>query len=77
MKEVTGDVERNDEQDDTLTNHTVRTLAWKNLHVEATASRTSPHAILSGVDGLVSAGNHHEELFMSSTEILTKGTCWH
>ena len=76
MKEATGDVERNDGEDDTLTNDTVRALAWKNLYVEATASRSSPHTILSSVDGLVLAGKHHEEIFVSSTEILTKGTCW-
>lgn len=75
MKEATGDIERNDEQDDTLTNHTVCALTWKNLYVEATASRSSPHTILSGVDGLVSAGKHYEEIFMSSTETLTKGRC--
>lgn len=76
MKEATGDIERNEEQDDTLMNSTVRTLTWKSLHVEATASRTSPHTILSGVDGLVSAGKYYEVLFMSSTESLTKGRCY-
>ena len=70
MKEATGDIERNGEQEDNLTNHTVRALAWKNLHVEATAARSSPHTILSGVDGQVSAGKLYEDLFMSSAEIL-------
>ncbi|KAL8793159.1 MAG: hypothetical protein Q9195_004271 [Heterodermia aff. obscurata] len=56
MKEATGDIERNEEQDDTFMNTTVRALTWKNLHVEATASRSSPLTILSEVDGLVSAG---------------------
>ena len=75
MKEATGDIERNDQQEDTLTNDTVHALTWKNLHVEATASRNSPHTILSGVDGLVSAGTHYENLSVDSTEILTKERC--
>ena len=75
MKEAAGDIERNDEQEDTLTNHTVRALTWKTLQVEATASRRSPHTILSGVDGLVSAGKHHGALLTSSTDVLTKGRC--
>ena len=75
MKEAAGDIERNGEQEDTLTNHTVRALTWKTLHVETTASRSSPHTILSGIDGLVSAGKHYKTLLMSSNDIVTKGRC--
>ena len=55
-KEATADVEHGGKQDDNLINHTVQNLTWKAVDVEVVVASGTSTKILSGVDGLVSAG---------------------
>ena len=55
-KEETADVEHDGKQDDDLINHTLQNLTWKAVDVEVVVASGTSNKILSGVDGLVSAG---------------------
>ena len=56
VKEAMADVEQDGKQDDHLINNTLQNLTWKAVDVEVMVASGTSNKILSGVDGLVSAG---------------------
>lgn len=60
--EATADVEHDGKKNDQLINHTLRYFTWRAVDVEVVVANKASNKILSGVDGLVSAGNAPSEL---------------